>query len=584
MRALLVALLFTVFVRSQQALPDPPAGATLQAAERRCADAFTAEYAQTARTARREFARKLAAAGRETTDDPGVRFVLLRDAGQVAAEAGDGAFALDAVAMLASEFRVDAWRMKLARARTAAKASGSASERTVAAELLLGLGESALAAEHFEVSEEAAKEAALLGQGQKEQGRLAAERDALARLAAEWKTALAALASRADDGAAHTTVGKMLCALARDWRRGCEHFLASGDSALQAIARGTVTVESDPTPRAQFDLATAWWDLSQREQGRLQRAFAARAAALYEQALPGLAPVDRAIATKRLAGSTPAAGNPAKTTPAEAAAAPRIADDQLQQWPVGARVSGWRVSEDGCTLEGTVVRSDEQRLEIELHERWTAKNGKPAHEQYRWVFERVRRDPKTGRVTYKVCDAERIPTDNTHRRNFRGEMTIDGGTMTGTYEFDYGKTVDPGTQNWRLQVAPPGKDDQLRLWPVGTRVEGRRDIATLQGTVTRNDENGIEFELTESWTGRRNGREVSFRVRWIFDRTKLDAKTGECTYKLTGGQVLNGKNDRSNYRGTMTIKNERMTGKYAFDFGSTKVEDVEQVWELKIVK
>jgi hypothetical protein len=212
-------------------------------------------------------------------------------------------------------------------------------------------------------------------------------------------------------------------------------------------------------------------------------------------------------------------------------------------------------------------------LEIRLVERMPRKT-----RTYRWVLERTKLDPKTGATTFKLKDTVLEPKDNDFRSNFDGELELSGELLSGWYRFDFNNGKESsGREKIELRLMPARSDDQAAFWPVGTKVEGKRDKATLLGVVTVSNEDRIEIELLESWDRARP------TYRWIFERTGCDPKTGTCTYTVKGAVRMSaGKDPRHSYRGTVTIDGPLMSGTYAFDAGNTKADD--QVWELRPIK
>ena len=93
----------------RKAVPDAAAQAQ---AEKLIRDVFKDEYARTSAADRLNLARKLLQQGIDTVDDPASRFVLFREARDLAAQAGDLETALTAVDEMARFFQVSAPEMK----------------------------------------------------------------------------------------------------------------------------------------------------------------------------------------------------------------------------------------------------------------------------------------------------------------------------------------------------------------------------------------------------------------------------------------------------------------------------------------
>src|SRR5262245_1526719 len=100
--------------------PAPDAAAQA-AAEKSIKDLFKKEYAKAGTAPKVQLAALLLDAGLKTNDDPAARFVLFREAADVAAQVGDARILLAALDAMAKDFQVNGLEMKCMALEVAAK-------------------------------------------------------------------------------------------------------------------------------------------------------------------------------------------------------------------------------------------------------------------------------------------------------------------------------------------------------------------------------------------------------------------------------------------------------------------------------
>src|SRR5262249_12897206 len=131
-----------------------PGAAARDKAESLIQEVFKEELAQAKGepAALRKLAAILLEQAHETKDDAAARFVLFRDAAELAAQAGDLNTATNCIGEAAQEFTVDAADMQLGVLETAAKGATSAEANLKLAEAALAALENALAVDNFEAA------------------------------------------------------------------------------------------------------------------------------------------------------------------------------------------------------------------------------------------------------------------------------------------------------------------------------------------------------------------------------------------------------------------------------------------------
>src|SRR6185503_2335091 len=108
------------------------------------------EYAKRAPADQAAFARKLLQQGQQTTDDPAAKFVLLREARDLAAQGGDLPTVLAAVDELARAFVVDAIELSTAAMATAGKSAKTPEALEALAAGYLGLADKAISLDRYD--------------------------------------------------------------------------------------------------------------------------------------------------------------------------------------------------------------------------------------------------------------------------------------------------------------------------------------------------------------------------------------------------------------------------------------------------
>jgi hypothetical protein len=231
--------------------------------------------------------------GRDTVDDAAGRYVLLKEAHRLAAEAGDVATALQAAEELAQSFTMApaelfAMRVKtLSTAASAKQASPDAYQRVV--DHCLGLLEDTLAADDFPSSlallaaaDRAAIKLRNVGLVSSIRKRLDEVR-VLQEQYARWEPAAKVLAKNPDDADANARMGFYQALIKGNWDKGLP-MLARGDGTASTLAQAEIAAKG---ASAVAKAAAAWEDFakhSKDDRPRIQGLL--HAYQLYLQALP----------------------------------------------------------------------------------------------------------------------------------------------------------------------------------------------------------------------------------------------------------------------------------------------------------
>ncbi len=292
------------------ALPAPPSTAAQTAAEKLIKDVYKAEFTKTATSDKEALATKLLEEGKSTNSDMASKFVLLRDARDLASEAGDVDTAMAAVDALAESFAVDVVDLKLTALNRAGKtasapigsaivaAANAVIDAIVATDQFTSIGKVAALSELPAVRASAAQALSLRSR--------IAEARTIATQFDKAKAALDKLKSDPADPEANLAAGRYLCFLKGDWTTGLPLLAKSSDASLKAQAQADQNIPADL--QGFKKLADAWWTLSEKEDAASRHQIQIHAAEWYAKAVDGLDGLAKTIAEKRIADAHKAPG------------------------------------------------------------------------------------------------------------------------------------------------------------------------------------------------------------------------------------------------------------------------------------
>jgi WD40 repeat protein/tRNA A-37 threonylcarbamoyl transferase component Bud32 len=242
---------------------------------------------------RAELARKFLEKARATNDDPDGRYVLLREARDLAAQAADPVTALQAADQIDQLYETDApLDMKLAALATAAKAATGAAAQKAVAESALAVLEEAVAGDNYKAAGELLRlaEAAARKGAQGLLPRVEARSKEVREAEKDYdgyKTARAKLKDEPGATDASLTAGKYLCFRKGDWDAGLPLLAKGDDKALQDLADADLARPAGVAD--QVAVGDGWWGLAEdKEKSKLGKTqLQVRACYWYQQAVTG---------------------------------------------------------------------------------------------------------------------------------------------------------------------------------------------------------------------------------------------------------------------------------------------------------
>ena len=284
-----------------QHVPDEPSQARAQKMVR---EVYSRELASTDLEERRALAEKLIVEAGKSSDDPAARFVLLKEARDLASAAGDALAARRAIAILGKYYAIDQPQMIL---RTMNLTQASATNAQTLAEVVqvcANAAESAIAEDDFptatralsiaQTAAEKTKSAALVDRV-KDRSRL------LAAISSEYQTVAKArenLKQDPQDADASARAGKYLCLYKGDWTAGLPLLAKGAEGGLTKFAQNDLAAAGDA--RLRLAVGDGWWDLSDGQSWIAKKNLRARAAFWYRPIVAQLDGLHRSIVQKRI--------------------------------------------------------------------------------------------------------------------------------------------------------------------------------------------------------------------------------------------------------------------------------------------
>ncbi len=256
---------------------------------------FKDGYAKRTPEGRRDLAAKLLASARGTKDDPAGLYVLLSEAAELAATAGDVKTAIAAVSLLTRRFDVDASERKaetLDRARRAVRTPEAA--RELAGAYLAAAGEARIGDDYdgaldlLKKAESVARSARDAAVRADIQGQAREIRD-LQKEFRKIQPSLAKLETDPDDPASNKTYGTYLCFIKGSWKEGLPHLARSGDERLEKVARLETSASKERDAGIRCDLAELYYTIAEESKSTplMERNALARCLGWYRAALRG---------------------------------------------------------------------------------------------------------------------------------------------------------------------------------------------------------------------------------------------------------------------------------------------------------
>jgi hypothetical protein len=288
-----------------------PEAAKQKEAEKLVRELFKEQYSKKPLSDRKVLCRMLLDQSERSRDDPAATWVLLREAYDVAIQAGLVSSALDAVDASARLFDVEGIAMKGVALAALGKAAKTPEDFSELADASLLLTEEMVSVDQFDAAEKLAASAVTLARRAGDTA-LVVRASIRTKEVSEAKTlflamkgVLETLARNPDDPSANLEMGRFICFVKGGWDLGLRFMIKGSDAALKALADKELSAPVQLADR--ITLADGWYDLAEKEKSQLRRSqLQTHARSIYEVALPEATALVRARIEKRLADLVPA--------------------------------------------------------------------------------------------------------------------------------------------------------------------------------------------------------------------------------------------------------------------------------------
>ena len=277
------------------------------------------------------------------------RYVLLREATDLASEAGNAQLMVRAINAAAAEFKVNGLVAKEKMLVRFAGEAATAERIGSLVEASRQVAEQAAALDRYDVAVHLARQASAV-RGRSRRSFPQGVRRTVARLERQYKEyqtvaeANNTLQTDPANPAANLALGRWNALVKGDWDKALEFLAKGGDPALQRAAQQEI--RGPKTADSQAAAGDAWWNLEDAQDETAKSKYQARAASWYERTWPQASAALKVRIAKRLGAyiaqrRMPATSRP-PTRPGSPSCWPPISAPPKQS--VRRRKSSWRAS------------------------------------------------------------------------------------------------------------------------------------------------------------------------------------------------------------------------------------------------
>jgi hypothetical protein len=298
LRSLLMLVAACVFLQDKPA-PEPEASAQKETLKQ-IRDLFKDEYARKSPADQAALAQKLLQKGVETNDDTSSKFVLLKEARELAMSAGDADTAIRASHEMGRAFAVDGPALRLGVITKMASAAREPEAARTLAKTCIVLVTDALKVDGYDTATSTLAKAEGLARAAQDvnlSARLADLKKEVASLKEEFGRVKPMLEKPGSGD--EEALGRYLCFVRGDWDSGIPHLVAGAKGSLKTLVDKDVLnpVEADK----QAEVAEGWAELAQKERSSWRKSrLQGRTRFWLEKAQPNATGVLKLKVEKRL--------------------------------------------------------------------------------------------------------------------------------------------------------------------------------------------------------------------------------------------------------------------------------------------
>jgi hypothetical protein len=299
----IICLPAVVLAQTERAkVPDDPAQNRVETTLKQI---YKIEYAYANPADRRAFARKLQQQSQDPKSDIATKFVLLREARDVAASAGDVQLALRIVEDMDRSFVIAAREHKATVLNLASRSIDSVESAAVYISAGIALMQEYSSVGDYAAAGKLAHPITTMAAQTRNPHIISGVRNRISQLRdaqVEYdKIKLAMNRPSPNDTNGDLAAGKFACFFKDDWQYGLGRLSTCVDAKLRETAKRDLDVPKTAADR--LALANAWWDLAQKQPAHARLRLEARARQWYRLAANELGGLDKAMAEKRIAAS-----------------------------------------------------------------------------------------------------------------------------------------------------------------------------------------------------------------------------------------------------------------------------------------
>jgi hypothetical protein len=296
----LAVLAASSYAQEIERLPVPKS-AVQSKAEHFVREHYKTEFAQHDPSDQLALSHKLRDEIDQFRDDPPTRFVMLREARELAVDAGDLDAAFAAIDEMGRLFQIDPGELKASAMSAMIDKSELPPPQLI--DKYLHLAETFLSTGDVSMAGKAYALASMLSDQQRDpvtKQRVKEEHIAIMDAVREQKAVLAAINKvkvHPEDAEANLLIGKYACFVRELWPQGLPYLAKGSDAKLKALAEQELgSANADTTAAA----ADAWWDYASSTAGQPAERARLHAADLYRQTMPNLTGDKKTIAEQRI--------------------------------------------------------------------------------------------------------------------------------------------------------------------------------------------------------------------------------------------------------------------------------------------
>jgi hypothetical protein len=302
---LIVIIVLCPFARGEDAppakLPVPHSAEQIKA-EHLINERYKVQYAQHDPADQLALASTMRTDISQFADDAPVRYVLLREARELAIDGGDLDAAFAAIDDMDKIFAIDARELK-ASAMTAMVDKSAVPPPALVAKYLQ-ISDGAVSIGDIDMANKGYALAAMLADQSRDadlKQRVKEEHIAIMQAVRDQKAVAIAINRvklHPDDAADSLVVGKYACFVRELWPQGLPYLAKGSDPKLKSLAQNELNSPTDADALAA--MADAWWDYGNSATGKIAERSHLHAADLYKQAMPNLSEEKKKLAGQRV--------------------------------------------------------------------------------------------------------------------------------------------------------------------------------------------------------------------------------------------------------------------------------------------